>query len=88
MPNDTELDLPASHAIADGGTEFAAKVLPSVGGTEHAQAHIAFHFGALYVLQILEEAVAHESAETAALALGMLTAELNEFVRAHAITTQ
>ena len=53
MPKDTELDLPASHAIADGWTEFAAKVLPSVGGTEHAQAHIAFHFGALYVLQIL-----------------------------------
>jgi hypothetical protein len=40
------------------------------------------------VLQILEEVVALESAEKAALALGMLTAELDEFVKAHAITTQ
>ncbi|HSY08983.1 MAG TPA: hypothetical protein VK820_10675 [Steroidobacteraceae bacterium] len=56
--------------------------------TEHAQAHIAFHFGALHVLQIVEQVVALESAEKAALALGMSTAELDEFVKAHALTTQ
>jgi hypothetical protein len=54
----------------------------------HAQAHIAFHFGAMYVLQIVEQAVALESAEKAALALGILTAELDVFIKAHAITTQ
>ena len=88
MTSDFDLDRPISHAIADGWAEFSDKVLPTVGGTEHAQAHIAFHFGALYVLQILEETVAHKSTETAALALGKLTAELDEFVKAHAVVIQ
>lgn len=88
MPSDINDDLPISHAIADGWAEFAERVLPSVGGTDLAQAHIAFHFGALYVLQLLQEVVEHKSAEAAAAALAMLTAELDEFLKVHSITTQ
>jgi hypothetical protein len=46
---DIHLDPPISHAIADAWTGF---------GDKHAEAHIAFHFGALYVLQIVEQVVA------------------------------
>jgi hypothetical protein len=59
-----------------------------IGGIAHAEAHIAFHFGAMYVLQILEQVVEHGSAESAALALDMLTAELDEFMKAHAVAVQ
>jgi len=88
MHSDTDFNPPVSHAVADGWANFAETVLPSISGVEHAQAHIAFHFGALYVLQIVEQAVAHESAEAAALALSTLGAELDEFMKAHAIAIQ
>jgi len=42
----------------------------------------------MYVLQILEHVVAQDSAEAAVLALGMLTTELDEFTKAHAIGIQ
>jgi hypothetical protein len=87
MPTDTDLDPPTSHAIADDWNNFAETVLPSVGGYAHAEAHIAFHFGAMYALQILEQAVEHGSAEAAALALSMLTAELEEFMKTHGENT-
>jgi len=57
MPSDNEDDLPVSHAIADGWAEFAERVMPGVGGTTHGQAHVAVHFGALYVLQLSQEIV-------------------------------
>jgi hypothetical protein len=63
MPSDTDLDPPPSHAIADGWANFAETVLPTIGGADHAEAHIAFPFGAMYVLQILEQIVADMSAE-------------------------
>jgi hypothetical protein len=88
MPTDTDLDPPISHAIADGWADFAETVLPSIGGAKHAEAHIAFHFGAMYVLQIVEQIVAETSAEAAALALGTLDAELDEFMKAHAVAIQ
>ena len=89
MPIDTDDDdLPVSHAIADGWAEFAERVMPTVGGAEHAQAHVAFHFGALYVLQLLQEVVEHKSAEAAAVALAKLTAELDEILKAHAVAVQ
>jgi hypothetical protein len=88
MPNDIDLDPPISHAIADGWADFAATILPAVGGDPHAEAHIAFHFGAMYVLQILEQVVEHGSAEAAALALSTLDAELDEFMKAHAVALQ
>jgi hypothetical protein len=50
MRSDIDNDPPISHAITDGWADFAETILPSIGGTEHAQAHVAFHFGALYVL--------------------------------------
>jgi hypothetical protein len=40
------------------------------------------------VLQLLQEVVEHKSAEAAAAALAMLTAELDEFLKVHSITTQ
>jgi hypothetical protein len=64
MPSDLVLDPPISHAIADGWANFAATVLPTIGGTEHTQAHIAFHFGAMF--QIVEQVVAHKSVEECA----------------------
>jgi hypothetical protein len=79
MPTATDLDPSISHAIADGWANFAEAILPGVGGDAHAEAHIAFHFGAMYVLQILEQVVEHGSAESAALALSTLGAELDEF---------
>jgi hypothetical protein len=60
----------------------------SIGGDKHAEAHIAFHFGAMNVLQILQQVVEHGSAEAAALALSALTAELEEFMKAHAVAVQ
>jgi len=87
MPDEVDDDLPVSHAIADGWAEFAERVMPGVGGTTHAQAHVAFHFGALYVLQLLQEVVEHKSAEAAAVALAMLTAKLNESLKTHSATT-
>jgi hypothetical protein len=59
-----------THAIADGWATFAETVLPIIGSAEYAQAHIAFHFGALYVLQLVGEIVARRSTEEAAAALG------------------
>jgi hypothetical protein len=73
MSNDIETDPPISHAIANGWAEFAATVLPAIDGTERGKANVAFHFGAMYVLQILKHVVARESAEAATVALGMLT---------------
>jgi len=87
MPSDIDPDPPITHAIADGWAGFAQTILPAIGGDKHAEAHIAFHFGAMYVLQILEQVVEHGSAEAAALALSMLTAELEEFM-AHAVAVQ
>jgi hypothetical protein len=58
---DIDEDLPISHAITDGWEEFAVRGLPAIRGTKHAEAHVAFHFGAMCVLQ---------------LALGMLDAKL------------
>ena len=88
MPSDIDLDPPISHAIANVWADFAQTILPGIGGSTHAQAHIAFHFGAMYVLQILEQVVEHGSAEAAALALSMLTTELDEFMKANAAAIQ
>jgi hypothetical protein len=88
MTSDTDLDPPVSHAVAEGWANFAEVILPVVGGDEHAQAHIAFHFGALYVLQIIQQIVADRSVEGTALALGVLDAELEAFMKAHAIVVQ
>jgi hypothetical protein len=69
VPSDIDDDPPVSHAIADGWANFAKTVLPSVGGNEHAQAHIAFHFGAMYVLQVAQQVIAERSGEEESLAL-------------------
>ena len=63
MPSDIDDDPPISHAVADGWANFAKTVLPSVGGNERAQAHIAFHFGAMYVLQIAQQVIADRSSD-------------------------
>ena len=41
MPSDIDDDPPASHAIADDWAEFSETVLPTIGGADHAQVHIA-----------------------------------------------
>jgi hypothetical protein len=46
------------------------------------------HGGAMYVLQIARHVIAERSGEEAALALGMLDAELDQFMKAHAVAVQ
>jgi hypothetical protein len=88
MPSDIEDDPPISHAIADGWAEFSERVLRGIHGTTHAEAHIAFHFGAMYVLQLTEEVIADRSSEAVSLALDMLSAELDQLMKSHAIVIQ
>jgi hypothetical protein len=88
MPAAIDLDPPISHAIADGWADFTETILPAIGGSPHAEAHIAFHFGAMYVLQIALHVLAERPGEEAALALGMLDAELDQFMKAHAVAVQ
>jgi hypothetical protein len=88
MPIDIDFDPPPSHAIADGWANFSETVAPGIGGSAHTEAHIAFYFSAMYVLQIVKLIVADRSAENAALALGMLDAEIEEFMQAHAVAMQ
>ena len=88
MPSDIDLDPPISHALADGWANFTETILPSIGGGEHAQAHIAFHVGAMYVLEIAQQAIAQWSGEEASLALGMVEAELEQFRKARAVVIQ
>jgi hypothetical protein len=88
MASDIDEDPPVSHAIADGWAEFAERVLPSIHGTKHAQAHGAFHFGAMYVLQLTQQVIADSSGEAVSLALKMLNAELDQFMKAHAIVVR
>jgi hypothetical protein len=56
-----------------------------VGGNKHAEAHIAFHFGAMYLLQITQQVVADRSGDEVSLALYMLYAELDKFMKSHVI---
>jgi hypothetical protein len=88
MPSDAELDPPITPAIAEGRGEVRPNDFARVNGNAHSEAHVAFHFGALYVLQLVQQVVAERSAEAAALALGMLNSELEEFMEAHAVAVQ
>jgi hypothetical protein len=88
MRTDIDEDPPVSHAIANGWAEFAATVLPAIDGTERGKANVAFHFGAMYALQIAQHVLAERSGEEVALALGMLDAEIEQFMKAHAVAVQ
>jgi hypothetical protein len=88
MSSASDLDPPLTRATAEGWDNFSETILPGVSGGENANAHIAFHFGAYYVLQLLQQIIAERSAEHAALALDMLSAELEEFMKAHAVEVQ
>jgi hypothetical protein len=88
MPSDIDLEPPISYAISDGWSKFAETVLPTIGGTKHAEAHVAFHFGAIYVLQIAQQMIARRSGEELSLAMNMLDSELDDFMKSHAIAIQ
>jgi hypothetical protein len=88
VPSDIDDDPPISHAITAGWADFAKTVLPSVGGGQHAPAHVAFHFGAMYALKIVQEIIAQRSGEEVPLVLGMLDRELEQFMKAHAVVIQ
>jgi hypothetical protein len=88
MPSDIDIAPPISHGLVDGWSNFVEPILPSIGGANHTEAHIAFHFGAIYVLQIARQVVADRSGEEVSLALAMLDAELYQFMNAHAIVIQ
>jgi hypothetical protein len=47
-----------------------------------------FHVGAMYVLEIAQQVIAQWSGDEASLALGMVEAELEQFVKSHAIVIQ
>ena len=88
MPSNRDDDPPPSHVIADGWANFSETVAPGIGGSAHAEAHIAFYFSAMYMLQIVKLIVADRSAEDAALALQTLDAEVEDFLQAHAVAMQ
>jgi hypothetical protein len=88
MPTETDLDPPISHAIADGWADFTATILPVIDGDAHAEAHIAFNFDAMYVLQILDQVVEYGSGEAPTIALSMLNSERDEFIKTHAVAFQ
>ena len=88
MPDQFDLDPPISHAIGDGWSNFAETVLPAISGSNNAKAHVPFHFGAMYVLQIAQQVMTHRSGEEVSLALGVLDAELDQFMKSHAIVVQ
>jgi hypothetical protein len=88
MPNDIDDDPPISLAIADGWEEFAERLLPAIRGTEHAGAHVAVYFGAMYVLQLTQRVIEERSSDALSAALDMLDAELEEFIKSHAIVVQ
>ena len=88
MCNDIDDDPPISHAITDGWEEFAERVLPAIRGTEHAEAHVAFYFGAMYVLQLTQQVIADRSSDELSVALDMLNVEVDQFVKSHAIVIQ
>ena len=88
MPSNLALDPPISHPIADGKSSFAETALPSMGGAEHDLAHVAFHFGAMYVLQIAQQAIVDGSGEGVTLAIGVFDAELDQFMSSHAVILQ
>jgi hypothetical protein len=88
MLSDIDDDPSVSRAIGGGWASFEDTVLPSIGGNEHAQAQIAFQFGAMYVLQIAQQMISDSSNEEASLAWGMMDAELDEFIKAHAVAVQ
>jgi hypothetical protein len=81
------LEPPISDAIADGWSKLVETVLPTIGGTKHTEANIAFHFGAIYVLQIAQQMIAHRSGEELAL-VNMLDSELDDFMKSHSIAIQ
>jgi hypothetical protein len=56
-----DLEPTLSHAIADGWAEFTERVLPAIQDAEHAEARVAFYFGALYVLQLAQQVIADRS---------------------------
>jgi hypothetical protein len=88
MSSDIDDGPPVSHAIADGWAEFAERVLPSIVRTQDAEAQVAFHFGAMDVLQIAQQVIAERSGEEVSLAMDMLDAELEQFMKSHAIAIQ
>jgi len=88
MPSDIDDDPPISHTIAAGCSSFIETILPTIGGTNDAPAHIAFHFGALCVLQIAQQLIAARSGDEVSLALSMFDAELEQFMKSHAIAIQ
>ena len=59
-----ELRIGAPARTAVDRVAEIENVLPSIRGTDHAEAHIVFHFGAL--LQLLEELVTRKSASVGA----------------------
>jgi hypothetical protein len=88
MPSDIDDDPPISHAITDGWEEFVEKVLPVIRGTKHAEAHVAFYVGAMYVLQLVQQVIADRSSDALSVALDMLDAELEQFMSSHAVAIQ
>lgn len=70
----------AAFPVAYKSIDAASRSL-LVGGNKHADAHIAFHFGAMSLLQIAQQVVADRSGDAVSLALYALNAELDQFMK-------
>jgi hypothetical protein len=66
----------------------AEESCPVISTSSHAQARIAFHFGAMCVLQIAQPVIAARLGDEVSRALGMLHAELEQFMKSHAVAIQ
>jgi hypothetical protein len=75
-------DEPTSRVVAEGWTEFAQTLLPTIADTGQAPTQVAFYFGAMYLLHVVQPAIAGGSDEAVSLAFKLLEAELNELADA------
>jgi hypothetical protein len=75
-------DEPTSRIVADGWREFAQTLLPTISDTGQAPAHLAFYFGAMYLLHVVQPAIAGGSDEAVSLAFQLLQTQLSKFIDA------
>ena len=88
MSSDIDDNPPISHAIADGCEEFAEKVLPTVGGNEHAQVNVAFSFWHHVRAANRRAGCRTWVSRGGGARVEQLGAELDQFVKSHAVVIQ
>jgi hypothetical protein len=78
-------DEPTSRVVAEGWREFAQTLLPTIAETGHVPTQVAFYSGAMYLLHVVQPAIAGGSDEAVSLAFKLLEAELSELADARTL---